>query len=48
MWLAVSNVLAVFDVLPPLDPVTGKELIPTVEFAGGLSKFVFLPFFFSG
>ncbi|THH08770.1 hypothetical protein EW145_g2477 [Phellinidium pouzarii] len=30
-WLTIANVLAVFDILPPIDPITGRETIPSFE-----------------
>ncbi|KAI5119697.1 hypothetical protein M0805_003582 [Coniferiporia weirii] len=34
-WLAIANILAVFDILPEIDPETGKEMLPAVEFVDG-------------
>jgi len=32
IWLTIANVLTVFDILPAIDPVSGKELLPKVEY----------------
>ncbi|KAL5532017.1 hypothetical protein ACEPAF_5581 [Sanghuangporus sanghuang] len=32
MWITIASVLAAFDILPCMDPVTGKEILPVVEF----------------
>ena len=37
LWLLISNMLAVFDFLPPIDPLTGKEVIPELKWTGGLT-----------
>lgn len=36
-WLIIANVLAVFDILPLIDPSTGKEIIPELEWTGGIT-----------
>ena len=36
-WLIIASVLAVFDILPPVDPATGKEIIPELEWMGGIT-----------
>jgi len=38
LWLAIANVLCVFNVLRPLDPVTGEEFVPEAAFKSGLSS----------
>jgi len=41
LWLTLANVLAVFDVLPPVDgpvTVTGEEKIPEEEFTTGMTS----------
>ena len=37
-WLAIANVLAVFDILPDVDPVSGKETVPPAEFLSGFTR----------
>ncbi|KAI5119693.1 hypothetical protein M0805_003579 [Coniferiporia weirii] len=37
-WLAIANILAVFDVLPPFDPNTGKETLPSVGYITGFTS----------
>ncbi|KAI5119695.1 hypothetical protein M0805_003580 [Coniferiporia weirii] len=37
-WLAIVNILAVFDILPPIDPNTGKERLPPIEYITGLTS----------
>ena len=35
IWLTIANVLAAFEILPPLDPSTGNEVLPKFEYVGG-------------
>jgi len=37
LWLAIANVLAVFDILPPTDPKTGDEVMPKIEFTSAVT-----------
>ena len=37
-WLTIANMLAAFEILPPIDPVTGKEFIPKFEWIGGMTS----------
>ncbi|KAI5119696.1 hypothetical protein M0805_003581 [Coniferiporia weirii] len=37
-WLAMANVLAMFDILPPIDPSTGKERLPPIEYIVGFTS----------
>ena len=34
MWLLVASILAVFDINPATDPVSGEKLMPDMEFTG--------------
>ena len=36
-WLVISNLLAAFDILPPVDPATGREMVPELEWVGGMT-----------
>lgn len=36
----MANLLAVFDILPPLDPATGREYLPKLEWVGGQTALV--------
>ena len=38
VWLVAANILAVFDILPPIDPVTGKVIMPEFEWIGGMTS----------
>lgn len=38
LWLVFANLLAVFDILPAVDPVTCKEVIPELDWIGGLTS----------
>ncbi|KAH8114933.1 cytochrome P450 [Phellopilus nigrolimitatus] len=38
IWLAIANILAVFDILPPIDPDTGKETMPPAEYSFGFTR----------
>ena len=38
VWLVTANILAVFDILPPIDPVTGRIHVPELKWVGGLSS----------
>ncbi|KAH8113801.1 cytochrome P450 [Phellopilus nigrolimitatus] len=38
IWLAIANILAVFDILPPIDPATGKETMPLAEYSFGFTS----------
>ncbi|THH08833.1 hypothetical protein EW145_g2433 [Phellinidium pouzarii] len=38
VWLAIANILAVFDILPAIDPVTGKEMPPAAEYVPGFTN----------
>ncbi|KAH8114930.1 cytochrome P450 [Phellopilus nigrolimitatus] len=38
IWLAIANILAVFDILPPIDPDTGKETMPPAEYSFGFTS----------
>ncbi|KAH8114932.1 cytochrome P450 [Phellopilus nigrolimitatus] len=40
IWLALASILAVFDILPPIDPDTGKETLPLAEYSLGLTRIV--------
>ena len=37
-WLLVSNVLAVFNVLPQVNPETGEEVLPEVKYTSGFAR----------
>ncbi|EJD04870.1 cytochrome P450 [Fomitiporia mediterranea MF3/22] len=37
-WLAMANILAAFDIRPPIDPATGEEQVPIVEFTPGFAS----------
>lgn len=37
LWLTLASVLSVFQLLPPIDPVTGEEAILEMDWTGGLS-----------
>ena len=37
IWLIIANVLAVFDILPAIDPSTGREIAPKLEWTGGVT-----------
>ena len=37
-WLTIANVLAVFDILPPIDPATGLEVAPPADFLSGFTR----------
>lgn len=41
-YLVMANVLAAFNILPPIDPETGKEYIPELELVGGTTALVIL------
>ena len=30
-WLVIASTLAVFDILPPIESQTGKEIVPDLE-----------------
>lgn len=36
----MANVLAAFDIVPCVDPVTGKEVLPVPEFESEIVKYV--------
>ena len=36
-WLLIANVLAVFNILPPIDPASGNEYIPEPKWHGGIT-----------
>lgn len=38
--MATANLLAVFDILPALDPVTNKEVFPPIEYLFGFTRLV--------
>jgi len=38
-WSVIVNVLAAFDVLPPINPTTGKEEMPVPDWTGGAASF---------
>ncbi|KAH8114941.1 cytochrome P450 [Phellopilus nigrolimitatus] len=38
IWLAIANILTVFDILPPIDPDTGKETMPLAEYSFGFTS----------
>ena len=38
MWITIANVLASFDILSCKDPVTEKEIFPSIEFEGEIVK----------
>ena len=38
VWLVAANILAVYDILPPIDPVNGRIHVPKLEWVGGLSS----------
>lgn len=38
----MANILATFDILPPIDPVTGEEYLPKFELMGGMTGSVLL------
>ena len=38
LWTVITYILAVFDINPPLDPITGKPDIPEVKFTGGTTR----------
>jgi len=35
LWLTIANMLSVFDILPPIDSLSGKEVLPNIEFKSG-------------
>ena len=37
-WLLVSNVLAVFSILPQVNPETGEEILPEVKYTSGFAR----------
>lgn len=37
-WLAIANLLAVFDIRAPIDPITGIEINPVAEFLPGFTR----------
>ena len=37
-WLAIANVLAVFDILPAVDPMSNEEVAPRAEFLSGFTR----------
>lgn len=40
-WLIIANILAVYDIMPAIDPKTGKEILPEFGWAnGGLAAWV--------
>lgn len=38
IWLTIVNVLAVFDILPSIDPMSNEEVVPKVEFLSGFTR----------
>lgn len=38
VWLAIVNILAAFDIKPPLDPDSGQEKIPNADFCWGVTR----------
>ncbi|KAH8114956.1 cytochrome P450 [Phellopilus nigrolimitatus] len=38
VWLAIVNILAAFDIKPPLDPDSGQEKIPNADFCWGVTS----------
>ncbi|KAH8116443.1 cytochrome P450 [Phellopilus nigrolimitatus] len=38
IWLALANIIAVFDILPPIDPDTGKRTMPLAEYSFGFTS----------
>ncbi|KLO17820.1 cytochrome P450 [Schizopora paradoxa] len=37
LWLAIASVLSVYDILPPIHPKTGKEVLPKIEFTSAVT-----------
>lgn len=42
LWMTIANVLALFDILPPLHPVTGDAVMPEENFTSGATTCVSL------
>ena len=40
MWLTIATVLALFDILPARDPVSGAPVTPKIEFESAVIRFV--------
>ena len=40
LWITMANVLAAFDILPCVDPISGKEVLPVPEFESEIVKCV--------
>lgn len=40
IWLVIATVLANFDILPPLDPVTNEPLVPTKKFTSASTRYI--------
>ena len=38
VWLGLASILASFDILPPINPETGKEEMPEERFASGFTR----------
>lgn len=34
-WLVIASILAVFDILPSIDPETGNEILPEFDWVNG-------------
>ena len=37
IWLSLACILAKYDILPPLDPVTEVEVVPEEKFSSGFT-----------
>jgi cytochrome P450 len=42
LWCAMVYILATFDILPPIDPVSGEVLTLNPQFSTGLGRYVSL------
>ena len=40
MWLFMANVLAMFDILPPIDPIAGKEMQLSAGFDTSITRYI--------
>jgi hypothetical protein len=38
IWLALACILASFDILPPINPDTGKDKVPEEVFLSGFTR----------
>ena len=38
LWLAITNILMVFEITPPIDPKTGKVVLPPTSFTPGVIR----------